>query len=155
MKLRWPIVVVLAPLSGWAAGSSTNQYSAKSGVAEAIGLVEALGKTWADEGREPFGVGDLSLPDGAPLSTHFATGDHTTGTGVDLRPVRKDGAPQGVSWRDPAYDREATQKLVDSARKLPQVDRIIFNDPEIKGVQFYPGHDDHLHIRVKKVFGNK
>ena len=69
---------------------------------------------------------------------------------MDIRPLRKDGKNLGVTDKDPAYDREATQKLVDTFTATGGVEEIYFNDPLIKGVTPDPKgiHDNHLHVRV-------
>ncbi|MHB1207388.1 MAG: hypothetical protein ACYCZX_17610, partial [Rhodospirillaceae bacterium] len=51
-------------------------------------------------------------------------------------------------YGDPGYDRQATQQLVDTLRATGGVQTIFFNDPEIKGVKYLAGHDDHLHVKV-------
>jgi len=96
----------------------------------------------------PFQIGDMGRADGSPVPGHLPTGDHTKGTTFDVRPMRKDGQMLGVRWQDPAYDRELTQRLVDTFLNTGGVTRIIFNDPQIRGVIPYRGFDDHLHITV-------
>ena len=54
------------------------------------------------------------------------------------------------SWKDSAYDRDATQQLVDMLNATGKVQSIYFNDPHINGVTAYDGHDDHLHVKVRK-----
>jgi hypothetical protein len=121
---------------------------AQYGLPSTDALVGAAGSQWNATGAKPFGVGNMALSNGAPYEPHSATGDHPLGRGVDIRPIRKDGQQAGVSWQSPSYDREATQKLVDTLLSTGGVDRIFFNDPNIKGVSPQSGHDNHLHVRV-------
>jgi len=122
----------------------------KYGVPAAPYVVVEAASQWTEEGRTPFSVGDLSRPDLSPWDDHSKRGDHTKGTGIDIRPIRTDGKNASVTYRDPAYDREATQRLVDTFRATGGVEQIFFNDPEIKGVTRDPKgvHDNHLHVRV-------
>ncbi|MBX7198717.1 MAG: hypothetical protein K1X51_05025 [Rhodospirillaceae bacterium] len=116
---------------------------------EAIEVIEDVAKRWRDEtGKPPFGVGNISLKTGKPYDRHKEHGD---GVGIDIRPVRKDGKQVGGTNYDtnPAYDREATQRLVYMFLKTGRVEKICFNDPKVKGVERCRDHDDHLHVRIK------
>jgi murein endopeptidase len=95
----------------------------------------------------PFGVGNISLPAGGPFKGHDG---HKDGLGIDVRPARVDGAQQPVTYRDKQYDRAATQRMVDAFRASGQVDKIYFNDPMIRGVQPWRGHDNHFHVQIKQ-----
>lgn len=133
-------------------GGGVNQY----GVPAAPYVVAEVASRWTGEGRTPFSVGDLSNAQVTPYKGHSENGDHALrGTGIDIRPIRKDGKNLGVTYQDPAYDREATQALVDAFKATGGVETIFFNDPEIKGVvpdRLPPGkgpiHHNHLHVRV-------
>ncbi len=120
------------------------------GVPAASYVLGEASSRWVAEGRAPFNVGDLSKPDLSSWGDHSKRGDHTKGTGIDVRPIRTDGKNARVTYRDGVYDREATQKLVDTFRATGGVEQIFFNDPEIKGVTPDPKgvHDNHLHVRV-------
>lgn len=118
------------------------------GKPETVEFAEALGAAWAATGAAPIGVGNMSLRGGGNFRGHSKNGPHSTGLGIDVRPVRKDGAQVGnTTWQSPSYDRVATQALVDIAKDLGAA-VIYFNDPQIKGVQKWDGHDNHLHITV-------
>jgi penicillin-insensitive murein DD-endopeptidase len=133
-------------------GGGVNQY----GVPAASYVAGEASSRWTAEGRTPFSIGDLSNAGVTPYKGHSKTGDHATkGTGMDIRPLRKDGKNLPVTFQDPAYDREATQALVDTFKATAGVDAIYFNDPQIKGVTadvLKPGqepiHHNHLHVRV-------
>ena len=93
----------------------------------------------------------MSKEHGGPFDNHSATGGHSDGSAVDVRPIRKDGQQGKVTWQSPDYDREATQRLVDGLRSTGKVERILFNDPNIRGVT--PSdekHDNHLHVQFKR-----
>lgn len=127
-------------------GAGVNQY----GTPAAMGVIGAASHAWTADGRAPFYVGDMSNSTGTDYG-HTPGGDHTTGTGIDIRPVRKDGRNEGTNYNDPSYDREATQRLVDTLRATGAVKDIFFDDAQISGVRSlgpkYP-HANHLHVRV-------
>ena len=79
----------------------------------------------------PFGIGNVSLSDGARSKDHQG---HQDGRGIDVRPARLDGAQLPVTYNDPQYDRAATQRLVDAFRATGQAGAIYFNDPQLRGV---------------------
>lgn len=120
------------------------------GIAALIAL--GCGAAIAQSSRPPFQIGDMGNADGSPVRGHLPTGDHTGGLGFDVRPIRKDGQMLGVRWQDPAYDRELTQRLVDTFLNAGGTTRIIFSDPQIRGVVHYRGFDDHLHMTVDPTF---
>jgi len=137
------------PNSGFYNYGTPGNGAAQYGVPAAMGVVGAVGHARQAAGAPPFGVGNMSSSDGSPYDTrHILTGDHSKGTGIDIRPIRHDGKQTGVTLNDPAYDRAATQKLVDQLRATGGVDRIFFNDPQITGASYDKGHDNHLHVRV-------
>lgn len=65
------------------------------------------------------------------------------------RPFRTDGKETGVNYRDPAYDRAATARLVQLMWQTGMVNRVFFNDVKIPRVQTQDGHNDHLHVEVQ------
>ena len=72
---------------------------------------------------------------------------------VDIRPVRTDGSEVAVGdyERSSVYDRQRTQELVDEIPKDPNVEFILFNDPQIQGVSASdPSHNNHLHVQYKR-----
>ena len=125
-------------------GAQEKQY----GRAPLMGLIGAAAAQWQATGKPPIGIGEMSLSDGSAYYPHSKTGAHTTGLGVDIRPVRTDGQQVGANYKKPGYDQQATQQLVDTIRSTGGVSQILFNDPQIKGVKPFGGHDDHLHVVV-------
>lgn len=87
-------------------------------------------------------INELSVEVG-PTPGH---GTHQDGQDVDIRPMRTGGSGP-VTFRSPNYDRAATQSLVDTIRAVSPKATIYFNDPSIKGVQYFDGHDNHIHVR--------
>ncbi len=119
---------------------------AQYGVPAAVNLINEAGKQWSATGAKPFGAGNMSLEDGSPYGH---TGHQANGTSIDIRPVRSDGQQvPGTTWKDPNYDRNATQALIDILRATGGVRNIFFNDPNIAGVTPLGGHDDHIHVEV-------
>ncbi|HVW75193.1 MAG TPA: hypothetical protein VHC39_16265 [Rhizomicrobium sp.] len=114
---------------------------------QVIGAV--AGKLASGDQYTPLVVGNISLQNGADFSGPYGHSGHTDGLGIDVRPARTDGAQTPVTYKDPAYDQAATQRLVDAFRSTGQVSRIYFNDPLIHGVQPLRGHDNHLHVQLK------
>ena len=103
-----------------------------------------VGSDWASTGKPRIGIGDLSLENGGNISGHVS---HEKGVDVDVRPVRTSGE-SGVTIHSSSYDRAGTQTLVNLFRQHNPVTMIFFNDASVSGVQNWPNHDDHLHIRV-------
>jgi hypothetical protein len=111
-------------------------------------VIGAAGHAWNTADRAPFGVGNVSKADLSVFPPHSIAGDHTKGTGIDIRPVRTDGRQLDIRYDQPGYDREATQALVNGLLATGGVEKIFFNDLEIKGVQYEKNHDNHLHVRI-------
>jgi hypothetical protein len=112
----------------------------------ALSVLFDVEANWAANNNTKFGVGNISLESGAPFPPHKT---HQSGLEIDVRPLRTDGLERPVTWKDKEYDREATQTLIDMFKKTGRVEKIIFNDPQIKDVTPSLGHDNHLHIKVK------
>jgi hypothetical protein len=104
----------------------------------------------SDQGRTTpsSDIKTFCLQGGADFSGKYGHHDHNDGLSIDVRPARTDGAQAPVSYQDPQYDRDATQRLVDAFRSTGQVSKIYFNDPQISGVQPLAGHDNHLHVKL-------
>ena len=92
-------------------------------------------------------MGNISLQGGADFRPDHK--GHRDGLGIDGRPARIDGEQSPVTYKDPGYDRAATQRLVDAFRATGQVSTIYFNDPQIHGVMPQSKHDDHLHVLLR------
>ena len=111
-----------------------------------LSLILAVEREWALSANRKFGVGNMSKADGVKYD--HAT--HMKGVEVDLRPLRKDGRREPVSYTWPDYDREATQKLIEIFRRcFPGELTIFFNDLRIPGVRPLGGHNDHFHVEFK------
>jgi hypothetical protein len=93
-----------------------------------------------------IGLGDFSRPHGGYFSPHAS---HQDGLDMDIRCVLTSGEG-ACDWRNSGYSRARTQKLVDLLYATGQVERILFNDPNVSGVTYYSGHDNHLHVDWKR-----
>jgi penicillin-insensitive murein DD-endopeptidase len=94
----------------------------------------------------PIEIGDISFQDGRHMPPHTAP---LHGRNVDIRPFRKDKALLHVTIHDAQYDRAMTELLVQNLLAHRNVHRILFNDKTIKGVHYFHGHDNHLHVETK------
>jgi hypothetical protein len=93
------------------------------------------------------GIGDMSFANGAKMSPHKT---HRDGHNADIRPLRKDGKKLPVTIADDAYSRDYTRALVETLRAHLNLRSILFNDSAIAGVTPWEGHDNHLHVSMKK-----
>lgn len=108
-------------------------------------LILAVEREWQATETRKFGVGDISAAGGTKRPDHDS---HRSGLEVDIRPMRKDGEHTGCRYQDPAYDREATEKLIDLFRAMaPGPLLIYFNDSKIAGVRPLAKHDNHFHVQ--------
>jgi len=103
-------------------------------------------REWAAIDNRQFGIGNISLKNGAATGEHRS---HVDGLQADIRPVRKDGEHLPVTWHDPAYDGQATAKLIAIFFSYPLVASVLFNDNRIPGVKPWPKHNDHFHVEVR------
>lgn len=101
---------------------------------------------WQAVDTRRFGVGDISLAGGVDTPDHKS---HKNGLQVDIRPLRKDGLEQRVTWSDSQYDKEGTVKLIEMFRTFAPVVRVFFNGPGIAFVSKLKHHDDHFHVELK------
>ncbi len=107
-----------------------------------LDTLDKIGQAWKEFGIDkPLVVTEISKEVG-PTPGHKS---HQEGQDVDIRPLRVTGSGP-VTYKDSNYDPIATQKAVDAILKISPDAIIYFNDPKIKGVKTWPGHDDHLHI---------
>lgn len=122
----------------------TNQY----GLPETIQALQAVGTQWhrAHPSGPRIGIGDISLHGGGRMPGHAS---HQKGVDVDIRIVRNDGREEPANYKHSTYSRTLTQELVNLIRAngVLRVQYIFFNDPKVSGVQTWPNHDDHLHVR--------
>ena len=115
--------------------------------AGALAVIYDLDSRWGNLDSRRVGIGNVSLEDDSVFPPHSS---HRDGLQIDIRPIRLDGSEAPVNWRSSQYDRAATQQLVDILRSNQNVLNVYFNDPQIKGVSPLQGHNDHLHIEVRK-----
>ena len=115
---------------------------------EVLKAIEDVAAEWAK--RYPSGprlsVGNISLAQGGPMEPHTS---HQEGVDVDFAPISSTNEEIALTWTSPEYSRERTQELVDLLKANPhaQVRMILFNDPDVRDVEPWAGHDNHLHVR--------
>lgn len=115
---------------------------------EVIKAIESVAAEWAK--RYPagprLGIGNLSFEQGGPMPPHTS---HQDGVDVDLAPIASTNAEIALTWNSPEYSLSRTQEVVELLRSNPhaQVRLILFNDPDVQGVEPWEGHDNHLHVR--------
>lgn len=101
---------------------------------------------------------DASLRAGGDTRDHET---HETGLDLDVRPARRSGNGP-LNYRQPAYDREATWAQIKAFLDSPNVEQVIYNDPEIlaraEADARYRGriatdaagvHDNHFHVDLR------
>jgi hypothetical protein len=95
-----------------------------------------------------IGLGDISFQDGSYMKPHQS---HRTGRNVDIRPFRGDGKHMPVTIFDKGvYSQEHTKILVECLLAHCNVKSILFNDSAIRGVKYYDGHHNHLHVNMQE-----
>jgi hypothetical protein len=112
----------------------------------AISLILAIAFAWNGIDERPFGVGNISLADGAATGDHHS---HRNGLQIDIRPLRKDGRRRGCTIYERDYDRAATARLIGLFNHHPLATSILFNDASVPHVQWWKNHHDHFHVQVR------
>lgn len=130
---------------------SVGNGAANWGTAEAIAVLEAVGRSTVALGYGRVAVGDISFEHGGDIPGHVS---HERGLDIDVRPMRRanDQCTWGSRWTFSTYDRTATRALIKKFRALApgHIKLIYFNDPVLirEGLtRWYSGHDDHIHVR--------
>jgi murein endopeptidase len=107
-------------------------------------LVLMVEREWAIIDKRQFGIGNISVADGA----YFGHRSHRKGLEVDVRPLRRDGQRLPVSFTNAAYDLDATKTLIQLFRACASHPLLIFfNDCRIPGGRPLAGHDNHFHVQ--------
>lgn len=118
------------------------------GESHAMAVFKQVAQQWKAQGYSArIGVGDISLVHGGVMPDHAS---HQRGVDFDLTPMRSDGREGRVTRFDAVYSRSVTQRLVDMLWATGEVEVIFFNDPNVKGVTYWPNHDNHLHVRFRR-----
>ena len=105
-----------------------------------------VGLEWQAIDRRRFGIGNISRADAFDDDDHDS---HLDGLQVDVRPLRKDGLEEPVTWRQAQlYDRDGTAKLIELFRTFAPVRLVLFNDTSIPFVRTARRHDDHFHVAL-------
>lgn len=101
---------------------------------------------WQAIDKRRIGIGDISMAGGPKPPDHES---HKSGLEVDVRPLRKDGLEEPVSWWDPQYDKDGTAKLIELFCTFAPVVTVLFNGPDIPFVKKAIRHDDHFHVKLR------
>lgn len=94
-----------------------------------------------------LGVGDISLMNGGDISGHAS---HERGVDADFRPIRNDRREGRTTRFQSTYSRTLTNRVIQLLRSELRVHLIFFNDLNIRGVQRWPNHDNHFHVRIRR-----
>lgn len=105
-----------------------------------------VGLEWQTIDRRRFGVGNISLPGEQKNKDHKS---HMDGPQVDIRPLRKDGHEEQVTWMDTQYDQVGTAALIELFRTFAPVTRVLFNGHGIPFVLPLRGDDDHFLVELR------
>ena len=124
--------------------SMDRQYGTPATVAALVRICQAFARKYPDF---QVGIGDMSFLDGREMKPHKT---HRNGRNADIRPLRADGKMLPVTYTEAHYSRERTRALVEIIRADSNFHSVLFNDSAIPGVQHWEGHDNHLHITMKR-----
>ncbi len=123
-----------------------HHYGRSSTIQAIVHICEQWAKKHPNAPR--IGVGDISLPNGGDTPRHAS---HEEGVDVDFSLVTNNGREEPSNWRAGNYSRELTQAFISLITNNPVLPPrvILFNDGNVKGVQYHAGHDDHIHVRFQ------
>ena len=119
-----------------------------------LAMIFQIEREWQAIDDRKFGIGNISVDGGEPYDGHQT---HRKGIEMDCRPVRKDhmtGQGAHCTYKDKAYDRDATIKLIRLFLDHPWVRIVYFNDDEVQKVlgrsrvKTVAGHNDHFHVEL-------
>lgn len=109
-----------------------------------VTAVLRVAREWMMIDSRRIGIGDISMADGVKTPNHRG---HRTGLNLDVRPLRKDGREEAVTWQQTGlYDQDATRRLIHLFRAFAPVVKVIFNDSEIPYCSKALHHDNHFHL---------
>ncbi|MBF2046214.1 MAG: penicillin-insensitive murein endopeptidase [Elainella sp. C42_A2020_010] len=91
------------------------------------------------------GIGDISYQGGGYMPPHQS---HQHGLDVDVALVASNHEEIPLTYYDAKYSRQRTQQLIDLFQNNPilGIRVIFFNDPDVYGVEYCAGHDNHFHV---------
>lgn len=125
------------------------------GTARTIESIKRIAERYRQQTGMMLRIGDISKRGGGQIPDHSS---HRTGKIFDLDMAFNDGRTTAepdrdsvnATWRSPAYDRDATRKLIKIIKQIRPEAQILFNDPVLvrEGlVRQFPNHDNHLHVQ--------
>ena len=125
------------------------------GTERTIETLKTVAARYHEATGQTLRVGDISRRGGGDIDGH---GSHEQGRNVDIDMAFNDGRTdiernresRNASWRSPAYDRDATRRLVQEIKRANPNIQVLFNDPVLVAeglVRAFPNHDNHLHLQ--------
>ena len=136
------------PSSGYGWVSNVASYRRWGKPRMIVGL-ETMGRRWKDGYPGSSGhilrYSDISLMNGGYFSPHVS---HRLGVDVDVSPITTSGSAGYTYVGAWSYSTYYTQKYVHLIRSTWSVQYIFHNNSRISGVSYWPGHANHLHIRI-------
>lgn len=145
-----PVRFGTANLCDYTGGTWSRDNQHDWGTAAALAQLRAAAAGSAVARTGAVAIGDISREHGEPTWHN----SHRYGLDVDVAPIRRDRqqCTQRVTWRDSAYDRNATRDMIKAIRGAApnHVYHILFNDPVLAReglVTEFDYHDDHLHVK--------
>lgn len=111
-----------------------------------LSLIFWVERSWAATDARKFGIGNISVADGAKFRPHAT---HRDGLQVDVRALRRDGKHAGVRWYQADDDSAATARLIAIFNAHPLVDKVFFNDSKVPKVFPLQHHDNHFHVEAR------
>ncbi len=136
-------------LPRWGVGFTTHSAAYRQwGMPRMVNGLVSLGRCWnySHPGRV-LNYGDISKYGGGYFPPHVS---HRNGVDVDMQPITTSGSAGYTyvgSWN---YSRAYTSQLVwwMWRQSAFRVNVIFFNDSAIGGRTYWPGHANHLHMRI-------
>ncbi len=125
------------------------------GTARTIETLKRIAERHRQQNGLMLRVGDIAKQGGGRIPDHNS---HRDGKIFDLDLVFNDGRTTAepdrdsvnATWRSPAYDRDATRKLIKIIKAIRPEAQILFSDPVLvrEGlVRQFTNHDNHLHVQ--------
>lgn len=133
------------PASG-AGFSSYARASGRWGRPALIYALERAARRWSRERPDRIGIGNISLARGGYFAPHTS---HREGRDVDLAPVRTDRRELPTTVFQRVYDRRGTARVLQLVRSEIPLRLVLFNDRRVPGVLYFPGHHNHMHLRIR------
>jgi hypothetical protein len=143
-KTTWVQLPQLCGNGYYSYSQAFRQYGTATAIETLLDVARSFAWTYP---QVPIGIGDISFKGGGVMPPHVS---HTNGRSVDIRPVRNDGKQGPILYTDTVYSRERTAALVALFLAHRNVKLVLFNDEAIPGVRYAKGHNNHLHVAMRR-----